>query len=412
MFSKAKTVISKIIVVITVVFIATASYGAKKTNTVNFNSAAKKYFTAIQNRDLINILYMDQAFVNEISQLERSLPKFKFTKEATRLTEQYATLLHNSPLQKLFPKSCSWKIIEIKDGAIYVSLNYKDSSEAPNDNNGIIKKSIAVFHINDNGLMFGNILPEKKFNEYILAEETSYWEISTKSGLSKAHIKLCDEYGVDITNYIVFNNETKVSINQNGKRIPLSDKNEITLVESAEFVSHPLNNKIRIRLDEFNVINNQYYLPVFITKYTVDDGKNITRKVALNYAGVAFNVKVGNCYFHQSAYGKTEGDDLSTITIEGEEPREYHLKTGQELVFEDGSKLKIVEVTAEVSELVPGYHGLAARIEYTSTNGNAKVFVAFKEHPDIKPNDIPIKIHLTEYKTSSVLYSNLQGYCD
>lgn len=90
--------------------------------------------------------------------------------------------------------------------------------------------------------------------------------------------------------------------------------------------------------------------------------------------------------FYQSSYGLASegGEHYITVTPRsGGTPEKFTVREGVVVSLKDGTTFKVLEATQEVREFAPGFSGPAARIEVTTKGAEPKIFIAFKNYPEV-----------------------------
>lgn len=90
--------------------------------------------------------------------------------------------------------------------------------------------------------------------------------------------------------------------------------------------------------------------------------------------------------FYQSSYGPASegGEHYITVTPrKGGAPEKFTAREGVAVTLKDGTTFKVLEATQEVRPFAPGFSGPAARIEVTAKGAAPKIFIAFKNYPEV-----------------------------
>jgi hypothetical protein len=164
----------KITVAILLIFSTSSAFAAKEV-TVNLKEKASKFITAVQKQDVGAVLLMDYSFVAELLQMQETLPKFQIDRELKKKFKEYADKFETSGAARYITKSCKWKILEIKGSIVYVAVEYKDMSEAPDVNTNLVKSSVVYFNIYKNGLIMNALVSASGGGVNILSSENIYW---------------------------------------------------------------------------------------------------------------------------------------------------------------------------------------------------------------------------------------------
>ena len=111
----------------------------------------------------------------ELIKMHDSMPKFIFNDESKKLVSTYANLFYKSELKSWLPKSCKWKVLEIKNGIAYVSVHYNVVNEAPDIETNIIKDTVIALQIGDK--LFPESFDAKDLTSgaVLLSSENKYW---------------------------------------------------------------------------------------------------------------------------------------------------------------------------------------------------------------------------------------------
>jgi cytochrome c biogenesis protein len=139
----------------------------------------------------------------------------------------------------------------------------------------------------------------------------------------------------------------------------------------------------KLRCDKFTVTLYDTGAPKeFRSLLTVlDNGQEVIKQRAtivndpLTYKGITF---------YQSSYGPA-GDATFHLTArsrKGALTVPLTLRQGELAKLTDGSRIQVVESTQEVGQMMPGFSGPAARIEYTPVGKEPQTFVIFKNFPN------------------------------
>lgn len=176
----------KVIILLLIIGLFSSAEASNKSG-VDVKTTATRYLKAAQTRDFRTFLPMSEDYVTEITNLKQSVPSFQYDRRSKEVTQKYLELFETSSLAVLLPKSCNWKILDIKPWQgggnwyqIFIGIEYHDKSEAPKFDTKIIKSTVSSLVINNkSGLIVGT------FNEYaqakwlsksIMAEENTYWQ--------------------------------------------------------------------------------------------------------------------------------------------------------------------------------------------------------------------------------------------
>lgn len=90
--------------------------------------------------------------------------------------------------------------------------------------------------------------------------------------------------------------------------------------------------------------------------------------------------------FYQSSYGQASegGEHYITVTPRsGGTVEKLIVREGVATALKDGTTFKVLEATQEVRQFAPGFSGPAARIEVTTKGAEPKIFIAFKNYPEV-----------------------------
>jgi len=90
--------------------------------------------------------------------------------------------------------------------------------------------------------------------------------------------------------------------------------------------------------------------------------------------------------FYQSSYGQASegGEHYITVTPRsGGTVEKLIVREGVATALKDGTTFKVLEATQEVRQFAPGFSGPAARIEVTTKGAEPKIFIAFKNFPEV-----------------------------
>jgi cytochrome c biogenesis protein len=90
--------------------------------------------------------------------------------------------------------------------------------------------------------------------------------------------------------------------------------------------------------------------------------------------------------FYQSSYGQASEGSEHFITVtprNGGATEKITAIQGAAVPLKDGSTIKLLEATQEVRQFAPGFSGPAARVEVTPKGGSPKIFILFKNFPDV-----------------------------
>jgi len=89
--------------------------------------------------------------------------------------------------------------------------------------------------------------------------------------------------------------------------------------------------------------------------------------------------------FYQSSYGQASESSDHSFTVtprSGGTTDRFILREGQATTLKDGTTLKLLETTTDVSQFMPKFTGPAARVEVTPKGKAPQTFIVFKNYPD------------------------------
>jgi cytochrome c biogenesis protein len=114
--------------------------------------------------------------------------------------------------------------------------------------------------------------------------------------------------------------------------------------------------------------------------------------------------------FYQSSYGQAdEGSDhfFSMKPRTGGAAEKFSIRAGGQISLKDGTTFKLLETAEDVSQMMPGFNGPAARIEVGFKGKNPQAFIVFKNFPDLseqRGDDITFNYE----GTNARMYTGLQ----
>ncbi|HXE97020.1 MAG TPA: cytochrome c biogenesis protein ResB [Dongiaceae bacterium] len=114
--------------------------------------------------------------------------------------------------------------------------------------------------------------------------------------------------------------------------------------------------------------------------------------------------------FYQSSYGQASEGSEHFITVtprSGGTAEKLTVHEGVPVTLKDGTTLRLLEATQEVRQFAPGFSGPAARIEVTAKGAEPKIFIAFKNFPEVNAQRGDALIFGYE-GTNAKMYTGLQ----